>query len=216
MITGSEHICDVKKEIENAYCNSSNRMGWRLLASPESTMSGARVAFIGLNPGGSAVDVEQSVFAMPAGKSAYVDESWGGRPAGQNPLQRQVQALFARLDVEPSEVLAGNLVPFRSPNWASIGDPKDSLVFGKALWGRILKQAAPSVVITMSGDTTEAVADILGIASLTRFPIGWGNITAQRGEFKGVTLIGLPHLSRFGVMNRTASAHHLDTLFAGV
>jgi len=78
----------MENEIERAYRNSGNTMGWRLLGSPEVTLDGARIAFIGLNPGGSAVDAKQSVYAMPLGQSAYVHESWAGHAAGESPLQR--------------------------------------------------------------------------------------------------------------------------------
>lgn len=203
----------LRAQIENAYAKSGNTMGWRLLASPESTLNGAEVAFIGLNPGGSAIDVEHSVFAMPEGRSAYVDESWAGNADGESPLQRQVRALFDRLNVAPHAVLAGNLVPFRSPDWASLVDPKGALIFGKELWRDILRQAAPSIVVTMGGETTKAVADLLNVQSFSRHPVGWGNITAQRSSFDSGTLIGLPHLSRFGVMTRAASSDHLDKLF---
>ncbi len=203
----------LKARIEEAYAKSGNTLGWRLLASPESTLSGAKVAFIGLNPGGSAVDAEHSVFAMPEGQSAYVDESWAGNAAGESPLQRQVRALFDRLDVAPDAVLAGNLVPFRSPDWVSLVDPKGSLAFGKELWSGILRQAGASIVITMGGETTKAVADLLSVQNMTRHSVGWGNITAQRGSFDAGTLIGLPHLSRFGVMSRAASSDHLNNLF---
>lgn len=203
----------MKNYIENAYRKSGNTMGWRLLSSPENTIFRAKIAFIGLNPGGSAVDARQSVYAMPEGQSAYVNESWGGRTAGQSPLQVQVQALFARLNVEPHKVLAGNLVPFRSPDWASLHNPKGSLKFGRKLWGNILKSSSASVVITMSGETTKSVADLLGAHEMVQYPVGWGKITATRGRFDGGVLIGLPHLSRFGIMNRAASAAYLDRLF---
>ncbi|MEG3662779.1 uracil-DNA glycosylase family protein [Celeribacter halophilus] len=203
----------MRAQIEAAYEKSGNTMGWRLLASPECTLHVAKVAFIGLNPGGSAVDAAHSVFSMPDGRSAYVDESWAGFAAGESPLQRQVRALFDRLKIAPEVVLAGNLVPFRSPDWASLVDPKGSLAFGKELWRGILRQAGASIVITMGGETTKAVADLLHVQNISRYPVGWGKITAQRGSFQNGTLIGLPHLSRFGVMNRAASSDHLDRLF---
>lgn len=191
-------------------------MGWRLLASPESTLDGSKVAFIGLNPGGSSVDAEHSVFAMPEGQSAYVDESWKGCAAGESPLQRQVRALFERLEVVPHSVLAGNLVPFRSPDWSRLVDPKGSLTFGKELWRGILRRADASIVVTMGGDATKAVADLLSAENMRRHPVGWGNISAQRGSFDGGTLIGLPHLSRFGIMTRAKSADQLNSLFDGL
>lgn len=200
-------------EIEDAYRKSGNTMGWRLLASPETTLKTAKIAFLGLNPGGSAIDVKQSVYAMPEGQSAYVTESWAGHAPGRSPLQSQVRSLFARLEVAPHMVLAGNLVPFRSPNWKSLKDCQGSLVFGKELWGQILRGAKPSIVVTMGSDTTKAVVDILGVSNLKRYSIGWGHVSAQRGDFDGGTLIGLPHLSRFGVMKRAASKAHLDHLF---
>ena len=65
----------------------------------------------------------------------------------------------------------------------------------------------------MSGETTKSVADLLGVHDMLRFPVGWCKITATRGKFGGGVLIGLPHLSRFGIMNRAASAACLDRLF---
>lgn len=205
-----------ESKIEGAYQRSGNTMGWRLLSSPESTLNRAKVAFIGLNPGGSGVDAEQSVYAMPEGQSAYVVESWAGYPPGKSPLQSQVRSLFKRLKVTPDAVLAGNLVPFRSPNWKSLKDHHRSLAFGKDLWAHILRRAQPSIVITMGGDTTKAIADILGVMNMDCYAIGWGDISAKRGDFTRGTLIGLPHLSRFSVMNRASSAGHLDRLFANL
>ena len=206
----------LKTEIEIAYRKSGNTMGWRLLYSPESTLHHAKVAFIGLNPGGSTIDARHSKLAMPEGQCAYVNESWAGHVPGNSPLQRQVLSLFDRLDVLPQAVLAGNLVPFRSPDWANLQDPKGSLAFGKQLWARILRKAAPSTIITMGKDATNAVTDVLNISDTSMQTVGWGNITASRGTYDGGVLIGLPHLSRFGIMTRPASAKYLDCLFEGL
>ncbi|WP_410001048.1 hypothetical protein [Vannielia litorea] len=126
-----------------------------------------------------------------------------------------MRALFQRLGVKPEAVLAGNLVPFRSPDWASLRNRQASLAFGKALWSRILQTASPNLIVTMGGEATDALTDILGISKMNRFPVGWGNITARRGFSDRGTLIGLPHLSRFGVMTRSQSSPYLDTLFDG-
>ncbi len=205
----------LKTKIEAAYDASGNTMGWRFLYSPARVLSGARVAFIGLNPGGDAPDRAHPQFAMPTG-SAYQHESWAGRPPGTSPLQQQVLALFDRLNVAPENVLTGNLVPFRSPDWSSIHDPAGSLRFGKELWGPVLTRAGPSVVISMGTVVTQVIAESLGVKDLQRHPVGWGAVSARRGDFGRGTLIGLPHLSRFGVMTREASASHLDRLFQGI
>ncbi|SMX42302.1 hypothetical protein OCA8868_02697 [Octadecabacter ascidiaceicola] len=86
-------------------------MGWCLLASSEVTLNESRIAFNSLNPGGSTEDAAHSVYAMPDSQSAYINESWARHAVAQSPLLRQVRALFARLNVKPQMVLAGNLVP---------------------------------------------------------------------------------------------------------
>ena len=116
----------LEADIAEAYRVSHHRMGWRLLYSPARVLEGADVAFIGLNPGGSGADGEHGEFAVDAG-SAYCTERWGSTAPGASVLQRQVRMVFRRLDVGPEDVLAGNLVPFRSRDWASLDDPNGAL-----------------------------------------------------------------------------------------
>jgi len=54
--------------------------------------------------------------------------------------------------------------------------------------GNILKRAGASVVITISGETTKSVADLLGVHDMLRFPVGWCEIKATRGTFGGRVL----------------------------
>jgi len=61
--------------------------------------------------------------------SAYRDERWPPR----NVLQKQVLALFERLDIVPEDVLAGNLAPFRSPSWKQLRNPHEAFKFGLQL-----------------------------------------------------------------------------------
>ena len=198
----------LRDEIAEAYERSGNGMGWRLLYSPPAVLDGADIAFIGLNPGGITYGAWVGEFAMKEG-SAYCVESWAGSPQGESRLQKQVRALFERLNVRPEDVLAGNLVPYRSPDWAALRDPDDAVAFGAQLWGRILERAKPPVVITMGGAATRIVGDLLGVAGLEKHAIGWGKVSATRGTFGGGVLIGLPHLSRFSIMTREASQRGL-------
>ena len=57
----------------------------------------------------------------------------------------------------------------------------------------------------MSGETTKSAADIFGVHNMLRFSVSWYKITVTRGIFGGGVFIGLPHLSRFGIIKRTAS-----------
>lgn len=204
----------LKSEIEAAYAVSGNHLGWRLLSSPATVLEGAKVAFIGLNPGGNAVHPGHAEFSMSSG-SAFAVEEWAGHPPGQSPLQRQVLTLFDGLGVEPEKVLAGNLVPFRSPDWASLENPHEALRFGCKLWITILNHARPRLIIGMGAAATNALAAILKADDVVTVPVGWGRVTATRRTFSDGILVGLPHLSRFGIMTRTESGSALRDLFDG-
>lgn len=190
------------------------RLGWRLLASPANTLDGAEVAFIGLNPGGAEERPDHAEFAMEPGRSAYRDESWGAAP-GAARLQREVLALFGRIGVAPEEVLAGNLVPFRSPSWTDLHDRRAALAFGAGLWRDILARARPKLVIAMGAESWRALAAILEAGPARRVPLAWGRVAGRAAAFPGGRLTGLPHLSRFPIVTREASRSGLAELFPG-
>lgn len=204
---------DLEKQIEDAYLRSGNHLGWRLLASPVSVLQGADIAFIGLNPGGSNRPADHPEFCT-AGGSAYVTEIWTEKKSpGESRLQLQVRSLFSKLDVEPEKVLAGNLVPFRSPSWEKLNNRTRSLDFGIGIWSDILKRAKPSLVICMGGETFHALSRILDSRDLQKISINWGSIVAKHARFDGGALVGLPHLSRFGIITRSQSEDALKSLF---
>ena len=64
----------LKDRIERQYSAGRYTLGWRLLYSPEVVLQGARVAFLGLNPGGNYCPTEHAEFAMEHG-SAYALEN---------------------------------------------------------------------------------------------------------------------------------------------
>ncbi len=210
---GTNVMTDFRSRIEAAYQQSGNALGWRFLYSPEQTLAGAHVAFIGLNPGGLTEDDAHGRYAMENG-SAYSNESWAGCAPGESRLQRQVLALFKKLDIKPEHVLAGNLVPFRSPDWQSLKDREASVQFGMELWADVLRTAKPSLVITMGSQTTRIVADLLGVERLTKQLTNWGRVVSYSAPFEGGRLIGLPHLSRFGVITRSQSSEAMEDLLS--
>jgi hypothetical protein len=202
----------VRARIENEYRTRGDGFGWRLLASPWETVHCAEVAFIGLQPGGSA-EAEDHPDLCPEIGSAYVTESWAGAPSGQSRLQKQVRALFAMLNVEPEAVLAGNLVPFRSPSAAKFNDMKSAIGFGEDLWAQLLAEAKPELVITMAADTTRALQRIGGIREMQSCTCGWGSVRIRYGAGPRFRLVGLPHLSRFGIVTRAESQAALHEAF---
>jgi phosphoglycolate phosphatase-like HAD superfamily hydrolase len=204
---------DLKSQIENEYAAKGYKLGYRLLYSPENVLQGARVAFLGLNPGGRERPTNHAEFAMEHG-SAYVQEDWGSGP-GKGKLQRQVQTLFEKISEPPEGVLAGNLVPFRSPSWDSFPNRQEALKFGKLIWKEIFAHAKPNLFIGMGRQAIDALKEMLGVTAAESIPIGWGNLCGERGEFAGGCLIGVPHLSRYPVMTRAESQPGLTRLLSG-
>ncbi|WP_143526111.1 hypothetical protein [Roseivivax lentus] len=194
------------------YAECGNSLGWRLLAGPKKAMSGEKIAFIGLNPGGSRDEPGHARYSVENG-SAYEIESWAGYCPGQAPLQKQVLALFRKLDASPRDVLSGNLVPFRSKSWASLKNKRAALAYGEALWTSILAQAKPRLVITMGAVVNRRICRVLGGKPDMRASLGWGTVKGFRNIFDGGIHIGLPHLSRFAIIDRPASEQGLSDLF---
>lgn len=199
--------------VDQAAAAGGYLLGWRLLASPASVLKRSEVAFIGLNPGGNA-DVPEHGRLCPLVGSAYVTESWNGRGAGLSPLQVQVRRLFASLDVAPETVLAGNLVPFRSPSWETLPARDRALDFGTALWREILSASRPKLVIAMSGLVFDRLSKMLGVHKVNKIPAGWGDVSLRVGRSSSHHLVGLPHLSRFALLGRPASVESLSQAFA--
>ena len=186
-------------------------LGWRLLYSPCRVLDGARVAFIGFNPGGRFVDPTHGVFSAESGSAYRKDvENWGVSSA----LQDQVMALFEKLQVSPEDVLAGNLVPFRSPDEASLPDAPLAIAFGRNLWSEIFHKVKPKIVVTMGTTANREISRLLRVRNTATRLVGWGNYSASRGEFSAGTWIGLPHLSRFTIMKRSESQAPLNELLS--
>ena len=202
----------LRERIEAAYRISGNKLGWRLLYSPEAVLDGAEIAFIGLNPGGREKPADHAEFCMERG-SAYAREGWAGHAPAESPLQRQVLLLFKKLGVRREDVLAGNLVPFKSPDWTRLSNSAQALSFGRALWRDILHQVAPKLVVSMGEVTNEAVAGLPGVRRLTFVRVNWGNVSASEATFDRGKFIGLPHLSRFGIVSRPESLSPLRNVF---
>jgi hypothetical protein len=183
------------------------QLGWRLLYSPENVLEAANVAFIGLNPGGDHRPPDHAEFAMDRG-SAYALERW----PGPSKLQPQVLALFRKIGEAPEAVLAGNLVPFRSPSWGSLPNRERALAFGKEIWRDIFANVAPRLVICMGTEVAAALAEILDVRRTEHVSVGWGNVSGEWGKYAGGRFVRIPHLSRFTIMTRPESRAGLTRL----
>lgn len=120
-----------RQVVQSAYERLGYCLGWRFMMSPASSFENARLAVIGLNPGGARV--HGSDWSFEEG-NAYWRESWGGQAPGYDPLQVQVRTLAALAGADEESTFAAQFVPFRSPDWASLEHKAEAVAFAKDLW----------------------------------------------------------------------------------
>lgn len=214
---------NLKKEIQDKYKSSKNELGWRLLYSPLRVLDGAEIAFIGLHPGGDSRDPGR--FATEDGKSAYRDESWAGKPPGEDKFQKQALALFEKVGVERENahnVLAGNLILFRSPTMNKLSKKSDAVKFGEKIWGEIFsrQEINPHIVITAGREVRVGLEKILNVKNCNSIKLDiadkykregaaeWGKFGASNGKF-----LALPCLSLFKNVKDDEWEEQLEKIF---
>lgn len=177
--------------------------GWSFMYTPAAAVPSAKAFLIGLNPGGdTAGDANEWDYDGPGKVNAYVDEAWTyrgtKRRAGTHPLQRQVAALFEALALEPSEVFAANLVPFRSPAWASLPDAAGALEFMRPYWRALIGSSQARIFCSLGKVAGTEVARMIDARYCSCHCIGHGRqaIDVYRDSDRRVVL-SMPHLSRF-------------------
>jgi hypothetical protein len=206
------------KDIDAAYTRLSQRLGWRFLMTPQSTLSaGAEVALLTQNPGAMrGNEYPRSTPSWEAG-SAYVSESWEGRPAGRAALQIQVQQMFAWLGLNPDTTLSAFFIPFRSPSLKELTAKDESLEFSRSLWRGIFEQVRPRLVVCLGVEVEAAMISLWEEQLWSHeFSVGWGQQRAVLHVCRNRFLLRLPHLSRFKVFGREASMGPLSDIRAGL
>ncbi|MDP5281415.1 hypothetical protein Q9Q95_20990 [Sphingomonas sp. DG1-23] len=107
------------------------RRSGALFYSGPSAFAGPRSLYIlGLNPGGSPTKQANETLrrdiaewkALMKPWSAYLDESWQGRPPGTHGMQPRMRHMFDRLDLDLREVPASNVVFARSIGEATLAE----------------------------------------------------------------------------------------------
>jgi hypothetical protein len=204
------------RKIRRSYCGLGHKLGWRFLYSPAKTFSSkTRIWLIGTNPGGC--HFERSKPSVEKG-NAYRVEPWdGGR---LNPLQKQVCAFYSIVSKAipgsdfatlMDETLSANFVPFRSASWAKLRQKRTSIQFARSIWAEILAFIRPDVIVTMGSEIMRQIDSLLEASGSSvrarSISCDWGAVKYRLGSTtifgKKVLLIGLPHLSRFRIFNRS-------------
>lgn len=126
------------------------------------------VYILGKNPGGDpdarpdetvAAHTDFVLHRAPPVWSAYCDEMWLGRPAGEAPLQVALRKLFSALQVDPRNTPASNLVFERSRQSAQLGVAREEAL-AEMCWpfhAAIISRLQPQTIICFGVDTGQWV-----------------------------------------------------------
>lgn len=212
------------QKIGRAHKRLRHKLGWRFLYTPTKTLSSrSEIVFIGLNPGGK---IDEPTKTSVEKGNAYRVESWlrSPRPNTENQLnylQQQVCKFYELLaTVRPNTTvnslmdrsLSSNFFPFRSPSKMKLENQSGSLRFAQELWREIFELIAPKLIVTLGNEVRDHVDQLLtehhaGVENKTNHDCDWSGRCSYRLASttlagKKVLLIGLPHLSRFGIFHR--------------
>ena len=202
-------MCEVqaftKDDIDQAYLALGHRWGWSFMGTPADRLQTAKVAIVGLNPGGGGDgdDYAYGRFWDFDGVNAYFDEKWGPNGESDSPLQRQVKEWHRLLGIGPDAPLCIQFCPFRSPNWSTLAKPEESLEFSEKLWRWVLDTSPASLFITMGKLPAQYLADLMAAKWIAQLPTGWGTqMIDVYDSSNGKRIIAMPHPSRYQIFGR--------------
>jgi hypothetical protein len=222
-------------EIKIKYAELDHNIGYRFLLSPKHTLSpNTKILFLNLNPGGDCIPTGHSAESSEQG-AAHLIEQWGDNLPGKNPLQIQVQKMFAELHKitnianSPNQLLNNSLsayfIPFRSPRYQDLCNKKESLKFAEHLWTNILKKINPEIIICMDRESFKrinvVISNIYGVQP-KKFttPIGWGNYTSDVNKYISsnhqCNCVRLNHLSTFKIFSRDQCKPYIDKIMSKI
>jgi hypothetical protein len=180
------------------------------LYSSFKTLKKGDIYILGLNPGGSdeGLTIEKSLKNIRnEDYNEYLAE-WN-RPAGQHPLQKNIHKLVKLFDQDVKSICASNLIFERSKNADAIkGIYRDSEKMGKywKIHKQIIEIVQPKIIIAFGNGVEispyqfvkEKISDCNDEKAIYA---GHGNYQCRSVsvniEGRNITLIGLPHLSRY-------------------
>jgi hypothetical protein len=194
--------------IQKAYDDFGFKCSWTFLCCPQARIKTARVAIVGLNPGGCD-DEGHYKPSWEFSENVYFHEHWGSG-VNFNPLQIQIQQWHVLAKVAASETLCAQYVPFRSRDWKGLANQKKVLEFSKRLWAWLVDTTSVLTFITMGSVAGDGIADLLGCGEAELLPTGWGNVKIRvRKSPSGCRVIIMPHPSRYGLFLRGNGASQI-------
>lgn len=126
MVTDRETLLDEMLGLVPEHLH--NLSGSILYSGYETLLRPSPIYLMAINPGGDPTQITTSiadhtrnmVLNQPGNYSAYINESWKGRPLGEEHVQRRTRRLLNGLGLDPRNVPATNLVFQRTPGAGDI------------------------------------------------------------------------------------------------
>ncbi len=121
--------------------------------------------------------------------------------------------MFRWLGEDIDKTPTGYFVPFRSPSWDALPKQDEALDFARHLWKPILDALRPKLILCIGIDQAfSGASEMTGAVAGKSLPIGWGNYSARTATSQSTMIVGLPHLSRFGIFGRDESVGALAAI----
>lgn len=174
------------------------------LYSSFDTLKKGKLYILGLNPGGShGLTIEDSLERIKDPNYNEYTMEWERHKAGDHPLQRNIKAITDQFKLDIREVIASNLIFTRS-----IDQNGARWINRRNFWpvhAQILQIVQPEIIVAFGKGRIspyQHLRDISRNISVTdSIKGGHGKFTCVsfKGEIENqlVTVIGLPHLSRY-------------------
>jgi hypothetical protein len=187
--------------------------------SDASSIRPSPIYLLGLNPGGAPehqpnATVRASLEAFPSKKiNDYLDDDWASRDKswgkGQAPLQKRVTWLLEQLKQNPRSVPSSNLIFIRSDNSSHLAYHELADLCWK-LHDRVLNIVSPKLLLVFgvgSKSPYNYLYNRYKPSNEQLFPSGHGNWVCRSFRTDNFTVIGLPHLSRYNVIDKYNVIH---------
>lgn len=161
----------IATSMEQLSPSTLGRSGALFYSGPSAFQGHRDLYILGLNPGGSPVSQASETVARSleewkgraAPWSAYLDDSWLGKPPGTHGMQPRMRHVFERLGLNLREVPASNVVFVRSTSEETLGREKEVLL--KQCWvvhDAVLRSLGIGTVLCLGGTAGRWTREAIG------------------------------------------------------
>lgn len=189
-----------ESDIWKVYEQHGYRQGWAFMMTPEASLRTAKVAMVGLNPGGNG---QHGCWDHAAG-NAYFVQKWADNDTRDSAIQIQVKEIHRTLGIGENDTFAAQFIPFRSRDLASLSEFASAKAFAMRLWAWVIEQSPAQLYLCMGKEAGSAVGHLLKAKWAEDNATGWGATKYRRRvAADGRVVVEMPHPSRYQLFSRT-------------